>query len=246
MSTSLQGLKIFFKTLIDAEPWVSESPLVPLPYNNMKCMSKGTKLKIGVIWHDGIVKPHPPITRGLKEVVLKLKSVAGVEVVDWPVYRHDLAWEIISSLYFTDGGLQEEAELSASGEPMRPLTHWLLKETPAVKRLNMEELWEWQQKREIYEEEYNKLWTAGSDKSEDMIDIILCPVYPSASTIFDTAKYWAYTATWNLLDYPSLVFPVSRADPELDPVEKNFKPMTEQDEQNHRLCKIPGKMLCTY
>lgn len=42
-----------------------------------------------------------------------------------------------------------------------------------------------------------------------MVDVILCPVGPGAAPPVDNAKYWGYTSQWNLLDYPSLVFPVS-------------------------------------
>ena len=41
------------------------------------------RLKVAVLWNDGVVKPHPPIIRALKEVSEKVKSIPGVEVVDW-------------------------------------------------------------------------------------------------------------------------------------------------------------------
>lgn len=57
------------------------------------------KLKVGVMWDDGVVKPHPPVLRAMKELVDKLKVAEGVEVVEWKPYKHDLAWEIIVSSY---------------------------------------------------------------------------------------------------------------------------------------------------
>ena len=35
---------------------------------------------------------------------------------------HDLAWDIIASLYFADGASEEKEAINASGEPWRPLS----------------------------------------------------------------------------------------------------------------------------
>ena len=69
------------------------------------------KLKIAVMWVDGVVHPHPPVTRALRELVEKLKLVDVFEIVEWKPYKHDLAHElevrqysmlayVIQSLYF--------------------------------------------------------------------------------------------------------------------------------------------------
>ena len=98
LSTSLEGCKIFLKTLIDAKPWLKEPWLLPFPWREENFFPAEKKLKIAVMWDDGIVKPHPPVTRAMKQVVDKLKAKGNVEVVEWKPYRHDLAWEIIVSL----------------------------------------------------------------------------------------------------------------------------------------------------
>jgi amidase len=94
LSTSLEGIKIFTKTLIDAKPWLHEPSLLPFPWKEEDFI-KGRKLKVAVIWDDGVVKPHPPVTRALKQVVDKLESSENVEIVEWVPYKHDRAWEII-------------------------------------------------------------------------------------------------------------------------------------------------------
>lgn len=43
------------------------------------------------------VRPHPPITRALKEVVTRLREIDNIEVVDWEPYKHGFAWELIVS-----------------------------------------------------------------------------------------------------------------------------------------------------
>ncbi len=97
LSTSLAGCEIFIKTIIKAKPWYKEPSLVPFPWNTEN-LFPSKKVKVGVIWDDGVVKPHPPVTRALKQMVEKLKASGNFEIVEWKPYKHDLAWEIIVSL----------------------------------------------------------------------------------------------------------------------------------------------------
>lgn len=94
LSTSLEGCKLFIKTLIDAKPWFKEPSLLPFPWKE-EHFFKGRKLKVAVLWDDGVVKVHPPVTRALKQLADKLKTSEKFDVVDWIPYKHDLAWEII-------------------------------------------------------------------------------------------------------------------------------------------------------
>jgi len=65
--------------------------------------------------------------------------------------------------------------------------------------------------------------------------VILCPVGPGAAPPLDCAKYWGYTAQWNILDYPAIVFPVTKVDLEADRVDESYEPMNAKDEYNHKL-----------
>ena len=46
----------------------------------------------------------------------------------------------------------------------------------------------------------------------------------------------SYTSQWNLLDYPSLVFPVTTVDQEKDQAETGYQPRNEKDQFNYKLC----------
>lgn len=98
LSTSLGGLELFMKTALAAKPWLSDPSLVAMPWNNDAWhfrLEKGLpSLKIGVMWNDEVVRVHPPVTRALRELVTKLESIEGVEVVDFEPYKHELSWEI--------------------------------------------------------------------------------------------------------------------------------------------------------
>ena len=167
-----------------------------------------------------------------------------MSVVDWKPHLHDEAWAIISSLYFTDGGAEDATTMAASGEPWRPLTKWIIKENPCVKKLSIQELWYWQEEREAYRSEYARLWNdtatgrnAETGEREGVVDVILCPVGPGVAPLHNTAKYWGYTSQWNLLDYPALVFPVSKVDAEADKLERGYQPMNDVDRDNWKLCQ---------
>lgn len=148
LSTSLDGIKLFMKTLIDQKPWVYQPSLLPIPWRGEvdwlpKDENRKTRLKVAMLKDDGVVRPHPPVLRALSELEEKLKCVEGVEVVEWEPYKHDIAWEIIASLYFCDGGAEEKEAIDASGEPWRPLSKFIVTENPYCKHFSIEEVWEW-------------------------------------------------------------------------------------------------------
>ena len=100
LSTSLSGIKMFMKIVLAAKPWLIDPNLVPLPWRDQKSYlgDIGPKrLRVAILWSDGVVQPHPPVTRALKEVVQKLRKVEGVEITEWQPHKHELAWEVIVS-----------------------------------------------------------------------------------------------------------------------------------------------------
>jgi amidase len=227
LSTSFDGLEIFMKTIIDSEPWLTEPALIPMPWR-VYDLPQDRSLKIGVLWHDGVVRPHPPITRALELVTNRLKDIS-IEVVDFLPHLHDEAWAILSSLYYPDGGSADNEDMAKSGEPWRPLSEWIIKDNPCVKKLTVGELAYWYEEREAYRKEYALHW------NKHGIDALLCPVGPGVAPKHNTAKYWSYTSQWNLLDYPSLVFPVSKVDKDVDRWDDDGKPWTGHDEDNRKL-----------
>jgi Asp-tRNA(Asn)/Glu-tRNA(Gln) amidotransferase A subunit family amidase len=244
MSTSLEGVKIFMKTLVDQKPWLHQSALLPFPWRINEDLLPKTpdgkpKLKVAVLWDDGIVRPHAPITRALKQVTDALKTASDVEVVDWQPHNHAAAWPILASLYFADGGAEERAALELSGEPVRPLTDFILTDNQYRVDHSIASLWEWTGKRDAYRDEYMHHWnsTATGPNGEGEVDVILCPVGPGAAPPLDCARYWGYTSQWNLLDYPAAVFPVSAIDPETDVKVEGYEPRNEEDRYNWELCE---------
>jgi len=67
------------------------------------------------------------------------------------------------------------------------------------------------------------------------VDAILCPPSFGAAPPHGQSKYWGYTANWNLLDYPGVVFPVTTVDPQKDPKDVDYKPKNDEDKFCHEL-----------
>ncbi|KAL8831872.1 MAG: hypothetical protein Q9191_000624 [Dirinaria sp. TL-2023a] len=238
LSTSLEGLELFMKTALAAKPWLADSSLVAMPWNddawNFRAKDGLPGLKIGVMWDDQVVRAHPPVTRALREVVSQLESIEGVEVVNFEPYKHNIAWEIAATEL-----------IDSTSEPWRPLSRWIVTDNPYVKHRTSEELRELAHRRDEYRLEYLEKWnsTAISRKAngqpEGAIDVLLCPSGPGAALPLDKSRYWAYTSQWNVLDYPSVVFPVTKAMPEVDVFENDYQPWNEQDRYILDLYKDP-------
>jgi amidase len=111
--------------------------------------------------------------------------------------------------------------------------------------------------RDSYRAFYAKAWSDTSKQGRE-VDVILCPPSFGAATPHEQSRYWGYTckftlvlvldrcypnfelmagntAHWNLLDYPGVVFPVTKVDSQLDPTDTEYVPKNEQDAFVHNM-----------
>src|SRR5579859_3726803 len=95
-------------------------------------------------------------------------------------------------------------------------------------------------KREAFREAYWKHWV----EMKGHPDVILSPVGPGVAPKLDKARYWGYTAIWNLLDYPAAVFPVSQVKEKEDSSRGPF--LDPQDEWNWKQCTHFGQRVTDY
>jgi amidase len=187
-------------------------------------------------------------------LLARLANNPNITTIPFPPHAHAKAWRIISSLYFADGAAEEKAAIAASSEPMRPLSDFIITDNPNVKDLSLSEVWKLSCERDAYRTEYARHWNSvgtglpgpgrgettdvmTADKESDIVDVLLCPVGPGCAPPLDCARYWGYTAQWNLLDYPALVFPTGlQCGPE-DVKEGGYEPRNEDDKYNYELCE---------
>ena len=221
ITNSLRDVDLFMRTVLGGKPWEEETSLVPLPW---KEVSPTRDFTVGILWDDLIVHPHPPVQRAMKMAVDKLKA-AGIKTKDWKPYKHEHGMRIINDLFYPDGAATQISALEASGEPWLPLTKeaFLL-----ARKMTVEETWVVNLEREAYRTEHRLLM------KEQGVDFILCPAYVGVAAEPHEARYFAYTAIWNILDMPGVAFPSGlKVDPELDAVESGYHARSPQDEAEY-------------
>ena len=222
--------------ILSAQPWRLEPALIPLPWSPLSISPSASQpLRIAVMYSDGVVLPHSPLIRALKSLASELAALPHVKSREFKPHLHDESWAIISSLYFPDAGASDIAIMEESGEPMLPLTRWIIKENPCVKNLSMGELWYWLEEKEAYKSEYAKVWEEFDCGDGQKPDVIICPVGPGVAPKHNTAEYWGYTSVWNLLDYPALVVPLDKVDKKVDVKGKRRRYMNDIDKENWEL-----------
>ncbi|KFZ24298.1 hypothetical protein V502_01222 [Pseudogymnoascus sp. VKM F-4520 (FW-2644)] len=222
ITNSLRDLDLFMKAVTDGKPWEEETSLVPLPWKELTLTRDFT---VGVLWDDGMVHPHPPIHRAMKMAVAKMKA-AGIKTVDWKPHKHEHGMRIINDLFYPDGAASQTAALRSSGEPWLPLTKEAF---IRARMMTVPETWAVNLERETYRSEYRLLMKTHK------VDFILCPAYVGVAAEPHTARYFAYTAIWNVLDMPGVVFPTGlKVDQELDIIESGYQPRSPEDEAEYK------------
>lgn len=226
MSRDLESSIEVARFLIQCEPWKFDPELSGQQWNNEPLDKDNKKIRIGVLEHDGVVTPHPPVRRALEIAKKKLENCKfqdyEIELVPFKPYQHDKAWKIICGLYFEDGGEEIRNWLKQTGEPMLPLIEWVLN-LPGVEKLDIHELWSRNVEKGQYQGEYLDHWNSMN------IDVLLCPASAGAANPHGKSKYWCYASQWNLLDYPAVVFPVTAVDPAVDKKDDDYTPANEID-----------------
>jgi amidase len=139
MCASQRDITMFMTLVLGTQPWKKDPFLVPVPWRQPWL---GEKIRVAIMWNDGVVVPHPPVTRALKEVKAALEKYPDqFEITEWIPLNHAKGWEIIAGLYFMDGGKQDKAAMEESGEPLEPLTEFIMT-NKHVKDNNVTEVWE--------------------------------------------------------------------------------------------------------
>jgi len=93
IGNSLATLKLVFKSLLSTEPWLHDSYALPIPWRGEKEYKAekegGYKPAFGFFANDGIVTPHPPVSRALR-IVSKALEESGYEVCTEQKWRRCL------------------------------------------------------------------------------------------------------------------------------------------------------------
>jgi amidase len=181
------------------------------------------------------VLPHPPILRGVETVVSTLKK-AGHTVVEWKPYKHGFAVNLINGIYAGDGGTDIFNTLKESGEPAIPNFKDLI--NPSLPKVDMNELWDAQLKKWAFQSKYLEQFRLAEEKLGKEIDAIIAPITPTAAIRHNQFKYYGYASAINLLDFTSVVVPVTFADKNIDKKQEGYKPLNDMDRTVQEECKF--------
>ena len=92
MCRSARDMEMIIKAVESKKPWQRDPSLVPIILQLPDVSQR--KLRVGVMFHDGAVLPHPPILRALKVAKQKLDASEDVEVVGYVPYKHKEGYNI--------------------------------------------------------------------------------------------------------------------------------------------------------
>jgi amidase len=73
LSSSITGIKLFLRTVMDAKPWTLDPQVINKGWDEDAYQldergGRDGRLCFGILWDDGQVRPHPPVLRGLRMV----------------------------------------------------------------------------------------------------------------------------------------------------------------------------------
>ncbi|KAJ0414339.1 amidase signature domain-containing protein [Aspergillus carlsbadensis] len=231
LTHSVADMRLFVTSVLSQKPWSYDSKVIPIPWRQeeedaIKTKIAGKSLTLGYFSCDGEVLPHPPILRGVQTVVDKL-SEAGHTVLPWEPYKHPYAVDLANRVYASDGGVDIFGTLNASGEPAIPNIADLV--NPNLPKMSINEVWQVQLDKWNYQSDYLAKIREFEAQIGKELDAIIAPITPTAAIRHNQFKYYGYASAINILDFTSVVVPVTFADKGVDVVNGEFAPLGEMD-----------------
>ncbi|KAG8628828.1 hypothetical protein KVT40_002693 [Elsinoe batatas] len=224
LAPSVSALRLITQSILSTSPWFHDPLVHELPYrqdSEAEALSraKSGKLTFGVLRHDGLCTPHPPVARAIEETVSAL-TAAGHTAVEWsPTPNHGRLMEIVNKCWNFDGGRDAIEAFALSGEPNRPQV--MVPEKPDKEYTASEIMKVMVEKREACKE-YMEYW------NQTGVDFVVSPLAPFAAARPEKYTYYGYSVWVNVVDYTSVVVPVTSAKKDTDKKIDNFKPANEE------------------
>ncbi|KAL3483873.1 Acetamidase [Aspergillus germanicus] len=228
---SVEDLRLFTKAVLEQEPWKFDSKVIPMPWRQSEADAVRAKihsggLTVGVYNFDGNVLPHPPVLRGIELAVDSLNK-NGHRVVPWTPYKHDYGCDIMNRIWAADASSDVLKDINASGEPVIPNIQPLI--NADAKPIGVNELWDIQSQKWAYQNEYIEKWLEAEEQLGTELDAIIAPVAPTPAVRHGRFMYYGYSFLINLLDFTSVVVPVTFADSDVDAKNDTYVPVSDLD-----------------
>jgi len=234
LATSVGALKLVIKGILSQQPWLHDPLVHEIPYRDeherqiIDLTKSGSRLAFGVLRHDGIIQPHPPVRRAIDFTVKTLEKL-GHKVIEWTPPSHQRCLEIGMKTWVYDGGRDVHSAFGLSGEPIAPQLA-VYRDKP-FNEYTATEIAENNVAKREFQKEYLEYWNSTVDLTgtDRPVDAVISPAAQFAAArpnTFDTA---CYTSWVNVLDYSAAVFPVTTVDKSIDKVDEGYIPLSALD-----------------
>lgn len=222
LAGSVASLRLLVKALLGVKPWNDDPMVIELPWREEKegAVTNKKKLVFGVMRDDGVVGVTPPVKRAINVAVEKLKA-AGHEVIEWQPPSHADILDCCAKTWVYDGGVDTIAAFALSGEPQAP--NVLLPFPEPLPEASASAIAANNVRKRKLQKTYLHYWNSTE------VDAILSPVAPFPAARPRMYKYYGYSMWVNLLDYTSVVVPITKADKTIDAVDAEYKARSELD-----------------
>ncbi|KAI4722668.1 amidase [Aureobasidium sp. EXF-10727] len=232
LSSSSDGLKLAVQSILQTEPWQHDPRVHPIPWRTeqeeeVKKLAQEKKLTFAVLKHDGLCAPHPPIKRALDETVQKLEAL-GHKIIEWQPPSHGKLEDICTKSWNYDGGADAAKAFGLSGEDPKPNIMF-----EQSSQANATEIMRNQISKRDAEKEYMEYWNSTSELTGTgrPVDAIISPLAPFTAARPNKYTSYSYSVWINVLDYTSVVVPVTKVDKKVDKAYTDLKPVSETDEK---------------
>lgn len=244
LATTPDALKLVTQALLNKSPWLHDPLVHEIPWRSeaeqaildLTAENKSGPLCFGILHHDGFCAPHPPVTRAINHVVQTLEKL-GHKTIDWqPTPTHQRLGEICLAIWGFDGGADCSKDLALSGEPAAPQA--LVQNTPQA---TATEIMAWNIAKREAQREYMEYWNSTTKLTGTgrAVDAVISPLAPFAAARPEGYTYYNYSTFVNVLDYSSVVVPVTTVDKGIDGRVEGFQPFDETDRKTQELCELP-------
>lgn len=161
-----------------------------------------------------------------------------MQVIEWKPPPHAKVNEICIKTWLYDGGNDVFNSFALSGEPMADQLAGAYSTEPSS-QYNASEIAETNIQQREMKKAYLDYWnsTASQTNTERPVDAIISPLAPFPAARPNMYAHYGYTTWVNLLDYTSVVVPVTNVDKSLDPVDKEYKPLNKEDQICYDSCE---------
>lgn len=239
LATNAASLKLITQTFLAQKPWLCDPMVHEIPWRTEKEVDvKNEKLCFGLLRTDGVVSPMPPVARAIDVLVSALQK-AGHEVIQWTPPSHRTIIDTGLNSWIYDGGADVRSAFALSGEPM---SEQIKRYESVGKEFTGSEIAATNVALRKLKKEYLDYWNSTSENTRTgrPVDAVICPLAPFPAARPGKFDYYGYSTFVNVLDYTSVVVPVTNVDKVIDKRDEDFKAVDEQDQRNQDDCKCIG------